>query len=108
MNSGRLLMQERLNIYLEIEHERARQNAKFPNDWPTWRDTDGIKLAVLTKEIGEVAKAILEKDNRGLYMELVQVAAVAVKWLEAIEYADVERTKAEDALVAAMKEPRND
>ena len=43
-----------------------------------------VKVAVLTEEVGEVARAALEHDTDGLRLELVQVAAVAVAWLEAL------------------------
>jgi len=39
---------------------------------------------VLAEECGEVSRAVLEKDADGLRSELVQVAAVAVAWLEGI------------------------
>jgi hypothetical protein len=38
----------------------------------------------LAEEFGECARAILE-DPKHLHRELVQVAGVAVAWLEAIE-----------------------
>lgn len=43
-----------------------------------------VKVAVLTEEVGEVARAALEHDTDGLRIELVQVAAIAVAWLEAM------------------------
>ena len=46
--------------------------------------SDLAKLAVLTEETGEVARALLEQDPDQLRTELVQVAAVAVAWLEAL------------------------
>jgi NTP pyrophosphatase (non-canonical NTP hydrolase) len=42
------------------------------------------KLAVLVEEVGEVASA-LQPDGGNLREELVQVAAVALAWLEALE-----------------------
>ncbi|MGD8172171.1 MazG-like family protein [Vibrio sp. TRT 21S02] len=39
--------------------------------------------AILVEEVGEVSKAILEKE--GLREELVQVAAVALQWIENID-----------------------
>jgi NTP pyrophosphatase (non-canonical NTP hydrolase) len=44
-------------------------------------------LAVLTEEVGEVAKELLESDGNkvNLRMELIQVAAVAVRWIEYLE-----------------------
>lgn len=54
----------------------------------------GVKLAILTEEVGEVAKEVYERSvfdsddedpDTKLRTELVQVAAVAVAWLEALE-----------------------
>ena len=39
-----------------------------------------VKAAVLSEETGEVARAVL--DRKGLRKELIQVAAVAIAWLE--------------------------
>ena len=38
--------------------------------------------AVLSKEVGEVASALTEKTEAEQYQEIVQVAAVALAWLE--------------------------
>ena len=67
-------------VFELISEERARQDR-------LWGDQSArdrwLWLAILTEEVGEVAKAILEgKPLRG---ELVQVAAVAVAALEALE-----------------------
>ena len=60
-------------------------------DVDNWIKTVGVKyfgeltnMAILTEEVGEVARAALEHDTDGLRLELVQVAAVAVAWLEAL------------------------
>jgi hypothetical protein len=45
---------------------------------------DPVKAAVLAEEVGEVAHAMLEGDRLALRRELVQVAAVAVAWWEAL------------------------
>lgn len=85
-----------------IHDERERQDAKFGG-----RENPGAilprvntveaqyaKLGVLMEEVGEVARAALEADFAGasgqlrfahLQEELVQVAAVAVAWLESFE-----------------------
>jgi NTP pyrophosphatase (non-canonical NTP hydrolase) len=39
---------------------------------------------VLAEECGEVSRAVLDRDADALRLELVQVAAVAVAWLEAL------------------------
>ena len=81
-------MTGRLPIYLEIEAERARQDEKFG-------DQSGNSVlewnAILGEEYGEVAKEACEGhfthphgETPNLRTELVQVAAVAVAWLETL------------------------
>lgn len=74
-----------MSIYEEIRAERARQDAKFGANRvmpaSSW-------LPVLVEEVGEVGSACLDdgQDAHGdLRAELVQVAAVAVAWLESID-----------------------
>ena len=43
-----------------------------------------LRLAALVEEVGEVARALQEGDYENLAVELVQVAAVAVAWVEAL------------------------
>ena len=79
---------DRAFIFELINQERRRQDEKWgrrPGYWPASQDR---KLAVLVEEVGEVAEAILT-DSKGkpaqdIRMELVQVAAVAVAWLETL------------------------
>ena len=81
----------REQIYAEINAERKRQAKKW-NKLHAWGRGDCsshevapiVKSAVLQEECGEVAKAVLELDNDALKQELVQVAAVAVAWLESL------------------------
>jgi NTP pyrophosphatase (non-canonical NTP hydrolase) len=75
-------------IYGNIESERFRQDKK-------WGDQSGnanvVWSTVLTEEVGEAAKAVLELDfGHGgtweeLREELIQSAAVCVAWIEAID-----------------------
>lgn len=70
--------------------ERARQEellalGKFNFNCAMPHIADLMKLPVLVEEIGEVAEAILEGNSVNLSTELVQVAAVCVAWLEALE-----------------------
>lgn len=75
-------------IYEEIDAERERQDAKFganrqqlPAEW----------LMILGEEVGEVNKAALEAHFNGESLdnyrrELIQVAAVAVAMIEALDF----------------------
>lgn len=44
----------------------------------------GLRYLILAEEVGEVANALLEHDHTALVGELIQVAAMAACWLEAI------------------------
>lgn len=81
----------RAAIYALITAERTRQQDKWnkPHDWGRGDCSSPdvapiVKVAVLAEECGEVARAVLDKDDAGLREELVQVAAVAVAWLESL------------------------
>jgi NTP pyrophosphatase (non-canonical NTP hydrolase) len=71
--------------------ERERQDAKWCRGYDEagnliWADDETSaekKLTILMEEVGEVARAILERDPYNLREELVQVAAVAIAWLQA-------------------------
>lgn len=71
-------------IMRDLANERDRQDAK----WGEQNHDDKTWLPILAEEFGEVARAMLQQDgdkSGDLADELVQVAAVAVAWLEAIE-----------------------
>ncbi len=79
------------DVYLAIDDERARQRDRWsaPHAWgqgdcSSMSVSRTVKAAVLAEECGEVARAVLEQDHRGLRTELIQVAAVAVAWLESM------------------------
>ena len=80
---------ERAHVYKRIESEREFQIAKWgglkagnvehPDTNPHW------KLAVLMEEVGEVSKALIDGEPMArVRSELIQVAAVAVAWLESM------------------------
>ena len=82
---------KRQDIYDAIGHERDRQ-ARLWSASHAWGEGDCssptlppiVKSAVLAEECGEVARAVLEHDAHNLPRELIQVAAVAVAWLESM------------------------
>ena len=63
--------------------ERYRQDKKWGKG--TWQSPVHLKYIVLAEEFGEIAEAILNHDKDNLKEELIQVAAVCLKWLEAID-----------------------
>lgn len=74
-------------ILNDIRAERARQDAKWGADRS---QHPAIWHAILSEEVGEVAQEVLETTFAGastdhLYEELIQVAAVAVAWAEAVQ-----------------------
>ena len=79
----------RQRAYWLIDAERDRQEAKFPGQsCAGGLLSDTRKFLVLAEEVGEVAKALLGGDHRDVRDELVQVAAVAVAWLEHLTDSD--------------------
>lgn len=78
----------RRRVYDDVRTERIRQDAlAAAGRWDgesMATISDDRRLRVLVEEIGEVARA-LEEDDSQLRVELVQVAAVAVAWLEAFD-----------------------
>jgi NTP pyrophosphatase (non-canonical NTP hydrolase) len=64
-------------IIYDLTEERKRQN----NMHNYFEQSD--RMAILTEEVGEVAKALLDGD--GLREELIQVAAVAIRWVEELD-----------------------
>jgi NTP pyrophosphatase (non-canonical NTP hydrolase) len=82
----------RHRIFQLISDERTRQRRKWnqPHEWgrgdcSSLNVAPIVKAAVLNEECGEVAKAVLEKDNASLKTELIQCAAVCVAWLESLK-----------------------
>ena len=79
---------------LDVARERVRQDVKhlqkdFPYNCADPHAPEEYKLAVLGEEVGEVSRAILaakygQPDEVNLREELIQVAAVACAWAEAL------------------------
>lgn len=89
----------RAEVLAQVSAERDRQegfvaSGRFAATCAAPAMFDGERLAVLIEEVGEVARCILEKvelanDKHGkdLRAELIQVAAVAVAWVEGLDAA---------------------
>lgn len=79
---------KRFRVLVDVSNERRRQeqlveDGKFPWTCANLLAPDAYKLAVLVEEVGEVATALVV-DQSNLRLELIQVAAVAVAWAEAL------------------------
>jgi NTP pyrophosphatase (non-canonical NTP hydrolase) len=65
-------------VLTAVEIERQRQN----NKWGVQNHAPDRWLVILQEEIGEAAKAVLERDGDAYVKEMEQVAAVAVAAVE--------------------------
>lgn len=70
---------QKVAIELIID-ERKRQDEK----WGKSDHSDFVWNAIMNEEVGEVAHEVLNPARFSLRDEVVQVAAVAVAWLESI------------------------
>lgn len=65
-------------IFDLVRSERAKQDAK----WGEQNHEGMFWNLIALEEIGEISKAILEKDFTNYIIELVQTTAVLTAWLE--------------------------
>jgi NTP pyrophosphatase (non-canonical NTP hydrolase) len=86
-------------LYVDVHRERIRAHEKHdPKGHSMERRsfTDPVWLPVLTEEVGEVARVLCETEldaelmrlpeaKKHLREELVQVAAMACSWIDAID-----------------------
>lgn len=73
-------------VLLEVLSERESQDEK----WGPQNHNDSDWHAIFGEEVGEVAKEVVEgrfsgRTTDNLRAELVQAAAVAVAWIEALD-----------------------
>lgn len=78
------------SVLAMVEAERVKQDKK----WGEQNHENVWWAAILGEEVGELAQAILHdrfggKARGTTKAELIQVAAVAVSWLEAMERASI-------------------
>lgn len=75
----------RREILRDVSAERDRQDGKWGGVPGEDRRDDPTYAAVLGEEFGEACQAWLERNTTALRDELVQVAAVAVAWIEELD-----------------------
>ncbi|MFL5659904.1 MAG: hypothetical protein ACJ8BW_00975 [Ktedonobacteraceae bacterium] len=65
-----------------VDKEMGRQDRK----WGVQKHPEEYWLAIVMEELGEVARAIAEKDQKSvLFAEIQQCAAVMAQWLECLD-----------------------
>lgn len=69
-------------VLIDVHQERVAQDVKWGDQS---QHPDVLWNTILTEEMGEAANAVLEHDLEGLREELIQIAAVAVAWAEALD-----------------------
>ena len=70
----------RAKILEAVLAERERQDERWGDQT---ENTDLEWMAILTEEIGEVAKDVNDQRMAGMFEELIQCAAVCFAWSEA-------------------------
>jgi NTP pyrophosphatase (non-canonical NTP hydrolase) len=63
-----------------LDVERDRQDEK----WGAQDHSDEKWLVILMEEVGEIAKAMLEKDEDEMIFEMIHSAAVISAWFECV------------------------
>lgn len=85
-----MVTEELIEVLDEVQRERVKQDRK----WGQQNHVGAHWLAILMEEVGEAAQCVCKADippvshdtsvwRQGLRDELIQVAAVAVAWIEA-------------------------
>lgn len=83
---GRRMARVLLLIAGERERqERLKRLGEFRATCADAEMTHDERMVVLVEEVGEIARAVLERSGADLRDELIQVAAVAVAWVEALD-----------------------
>lgn len=82
LSAAAVLRLHRYRIFAEVDVERERQNAKYGFPQPLWQYPH-----ILTSEVGEVGEECKYPDRPPgkLRTEILQVAAVCVQWVEALD-----------------------
>jgi NTP pyrophosphatase (non-canonical NTP hydrolase) len=70
-------------VIKDILIERYVQDTKYGSQPQNWKPTTW--LAILSEELGEVARAIIQHDKDTYRKELIQLAAVAIAAIEDLD-----------------------
>jgi NTP pyrophosphatase (non-canonical NTP hydrolase) len=78
------------SVIESVQNEMCMQEAKWGKNTDRVYQLDALWLVVLAEEVGEAAQEVCKgwderPDEEALRTELIQVAAVALSWCEAID-----------------------
>jgi len=77
---------EQLHALADIVIERQRQDLRSPEDAPYHPGATGqFPAGALVERVREVTKIELEEGAGALRRELIEIAAICVKWLEVLD-----------------------
>jgi hypothetical protein len=79
-----IMDEQTLAVLMEVGLELKRARAKHGVE-EELTNGDGEWLAILVEEVGECAKSMQDETDAELRAELIQAAAMAVKWVLAVE-----------------------
>jgi hypothetical protein len=78
---------EQLHALADIVIERQRQDRRSPKEAPDHAGAEGsFPAEALVERVREVEKIKLEEEDGALRQELIEVAAICVKWLEVLDH----------------------
>jgi NTP pyrophosphatase (non-canonical NTP hydrolase) len=72
-------LETRTKIINDINLERSRQDYLHPEKLPL-----AMRFITIMEESGEVAEALQDRDTRGIYRELIDMAASCVRMAEEV------------------------
>lgn len=74
----------RLEVFNRVNLHRDQMDKKWGDKSIVAIEQPHFVSTLLAEEVGEVARAILEKDHEGLKSELLDVMQICCAWLEAL------------------------
>lgn len=74
----------RVEVFNRVNLHREQMDTKWGDKSIVAISKPHFVVTLLTEEVGEVARAVLEEDADGLKAELLDVIQICTAWLEAL------------------------
>jgi hypothetical protein len=75
---------ERVEVFNRVNILREQMDRKWGDLSIAQGRGDSFVVTLLAEEVGEVARAVLEKDGENLKDELIDIMQICTAWLEAL------------------------